>query len=293
MTQKSRFPLGYRLSTSSSSPANGRSLYRYLRLASAASGLAAASYTFGSLYPPTLATYISPRMAPPPPHPESDEAKAYTEALENALQQLPVLEQHRKLPDADDWYETRPFAHLPEERRVHSLTAGALRGPGKLAVPPIVRAKKDESENVIFVHVGRSVCGHEGIVHGGLLATLLDESLGRIALLNLPEKIGVTANLNLNYRAPTRADQFLVIKTHKVEQSGRKVTVAGRIEDVDGNLLVDATALFIQPKYAQLLNTKQIREVLGEPPNSKEPITEGAVAPISMPPANGVESKES
>lgn len=27
------------------------------------------------------------------------------------------------------------------------------------------------------------------------------------ALLNLPDKIGVTANLNLNYRAPTRADQ--------------------------------------------------------------------------------------
>jgi hypothetical protein len=24
---------------------------------------------------------------------------------------------------------------------------------------------------------------------------------------NLPEKIGVTANLNINYRAPTRADQ--------------------------------------------------------------------------------------
>jgi hypothetical protein len=27
------------------------------------------------------------------------------------------------------------------------------------------------------------------------------------AILNLPEKIGVTANLSLNYRAPTRADQ--------------------------------------------------------------------------------------
>jgi hypothetical protein len=26
-------------------------------------------------------------------------------------------------------------------------------------------------------------------------------------MLNLPEKVGVTANLSINYRAPTRADQ--------------------------------------------------------------------------------------
>lgn len=28
-------------------------------------------------------------------------------------------------------------------------------------------------------YVGRGVCGHDGIVHGGMLATLLDESVGR------------------------------------------------------------------------------------------------------------------
>lgn len=62
---------------------------------------------------------------------------------------------------------------------MNSLTAGALRGPGKLAVPPLVRARKDERESVLVVHVGRGLCGHDGIVHGGLLATLMDESLGR------------------------------------------------------------------------------------------------------------------
>jgi acyl-coenzyme A thioesterase PaaI-like protein len=36
---------------------------------------------------------------------------------------------------------------------------------------------------VIIVHVGRGLCGHDGIVHGGLLATLLDEGLGRTVRL--------------------------------------------------------------------------------------------------------------
>jgi acyl-coenzyme A thioesterase PaaI-like protein len=59
------------------------------------------------------------------------------------------------------------------------LTAGSLRGPGKLALTPLVRVRKDESESMIITHVGRMLCGHEGIVHGGLLAALLDEGMGR------------------------------------------------------------------------------------------------------------------
>lgn len=62
---------------------------------------------------------------------------------------------------------------------MNNLTAGALRGPGKLALPALARAKKDESESIVFVHLGRGLCGHDGIVHGGLLATLLDETLAR------------------------------------------------------------------------------------------------------------------
>ncbi|THH30535.1 hypothetical protein EUX98_g3663 [Antrodiella citrinella] len=211
-------------------------------------------------------------------------SQKHLEALEHSLHNLPILQEHRRRADAEDWYEARPYTKIPEERRVNSLTAGALRGPGRLALPPLVRSRRDETESLFFLHVGRGLCGHEGIIHGGLLATLLDESLGRIALLNLPDKIGVTANLNLNYRAPTRADQFIVIKTRLLEQKGRKVVVAGSIEDLQGTVLVEASAIFIQPKYAKLLNTKQIREYMGAPPNSKEPIVEGAVAPVPMPP---------
>jgi hypothetical protein len=62
---------------------------------------------------------------------------------------------------------------------VNNFTAGSLRGPGRLALWPLARVKKDESEAVVIIHLGRSLCGHDGIVHGGLLATLLDETLAR------------------------------------------------------------------------------------------------------------------
>jgi acyl-CoA thioesterase FadM len=59
------------------------------------------------------------------------------------------------------------------------------------------------------------------------------------AIMNLEGRVGVTANLTINYRAPTRADQFIVIKTRLVGVKGRKVEVSARIEDLDGLLLAE------------------------------------------------------
>ena len=44
----------------------------------------------------------------------------------------------------------------------------------------------------------------------------------------------------MDYKAPTRANQFIVIRTRLVEVKGRKVTVEGTIEDTDGLVLVQA-----------------------------------------------------
>lgn len=152
---------------------------RTLRTLTLAATLGSTAYTVGAFYPPTLVTYIAPRAAPPPPDPDLPETQAYVAALEEQLQKLPVLLKHRENEDPEAWYETRPYQSLSEECRANNLTAGALRGPGRLALPPLVRARWDETEGVIIMHVGRGLCGHDGIVHGGLLATLLDEALAR------------------------------------------------------------------------------------------------------------------
>ncbi|KAH7880034.1 HotDog domain-containing protein, partial [Lentinula edodes] len=231
------------------------------------------AYTVGSIYPPPPLSLLFPSPAPAPPDPTSFESLEYTASLEKELLSLPLLQSLRTAPDAKQWYEARPYKNFPEERRVNNLTAGALRGPGKLAVPPVVWVRRDESESFVFIHVGRGLCGHDGIVHGGMLATLLDETMARTAINNLPERIGVTATLNLNYRAPTKADQFIVIKTKLGEVKGRKANVVARVEDMKGTLLVEAAAMFVQPKYAKLLNTAAMRQVMGEPPkDDHEPV---------------------
>ena len=62
----------------------------------------------------------------------------------------------------------------------------------------------------------------------------------------------------------------MVIKTRLDEVKGRKATVSGRVEDLKGTVLVEANATFVQPRYAKLLHTAQLRKAMGEPPASKD-----------------------
>lgn len=139
------------------------------------------------------------------------------------------------------------------------MTAGTLAGPGKITVEPYVFGDTQGTELYVVFHVGRDMCGHDGIVHGGLLATILDEGLARCCFPALPNKIGVTANLTINYRKPTKADQLLILKAKTTKVEGRKAWVEGHIETLATSLnetptlLVEATALFIEPKYAALM----------------------------------------
>ncbi|GJJ13031.1 hypothetical protein Clacol_007280 [Clathrus columnatus] len=218
--------------------------------------LSSSSYLLGLFAPPEMFTLFHPRPTPPPPPENSEEANRITARIEKELNELEVLRKCREAPDASEWYEARPYVSIPPERLANHFTGGVIRGPTKIAVPPLVRSRKDETETWVFLHLGTGICGHEGIIHGGLLATLLDEGCARPAFLSFPSRVAVTANLNLNFRAPTKADQFVIMKTKLVELKGRKAVVDGRIEDLDGKVLVEARGIFVEPKLAaQLYHT--------------------------------------
>ncbi|KAJ5098790.1 Thioesterase/thiol ester dehydrase-isomerase [Penicillium argentinense] len=163
-----------------------------------------------------------------------------------------------KLRENPDFKEVRPHLKLPEQLRARMLTAGTLSGPNKIVVPPYVFSEEGGKSMISFMYLGSDVCGHPGIIHGGLLATLLDEGFARCCFPAMPNKVGVTANLNIDYRAPAMADSYFVLRAETVKQEGRKAWVEGRIETLpqDGSdpvVLVEAKALFIEPRQAASL----------------------------------------
>ena len=172
--------------------------------------------------------------------------------IEDAMNSHPLVAELRARPDL---IESRPHMKMPGEYRAKHLTGGVLQGPDKVPVPPLIWTDKGGNELTCIMFAGDTLCGHPGIVHGGFLATMLDEGLARCCFAQLPHNIGVTANLNIDYRKPTPAGNFLVLRADTVRVEGRKAWVEGRIESLEKpgdkpTVYAEAKALFISPKFA-------------------------------------------
>lgn len=176
------------------------------------------------------------------------------EKINNYILSHPLSEKYR----ADPLFtEARPHMKIPPAMRAHNLTGGTLLGTDKIEVPPLMfqDVKAELPSLVSIVHLGPALCGHPGIVHGGLLATLLDEGLARACFPALPNKVGVTASLKVDYRKPCPANSYVVLRAETTKVEGRKAWVKGWIELLgegteEGAKLVEAEALFIEPKAA-------------------------------------------
>ncbi|KAK3397697.1 Adenylylsulfate kinase-domain-containing protein [Sordaria brevicollis] len=181
--------------------------------------------------------------------PEDDDAQV----KEDFINSHPLTVSLRANPD---YIESRPHMNIPEAWRARNLTGGVLMGPGKVVVPPFSFSEKTGKDFVQISHVGTDLCGHMGVIHGGFLATMLDEGLARCCFPVLPFHVGMTAKLEINYKAPALADQYLVLRATTVKVEGRKAWVEGHIETLpskegeEPTVLVTASALYISPKQA-------------------------------------------
>jgi hypothetical protein len=118
-------------------------------------------YALALAYPPGIYAKLNPPPAPPSPSPDSDEGREATAKVEATLQGLPLVKELSRRVESEGWTKTRPYERLPDWRRAHSLLAGTLKGPGRIAVAPLVFSSPDDRESYLLVHVGRNLCGHE------------------------------------------------------------------------------------------------------------------------------------
>ncbi|TGZ82725.1 hypothetical protein EX30DRAFT_139483 [Ascodesmis nigricans] len=100
---------------------------------------------------------------------------------------------------------------LPSRPPAQTLTSGALRGEkriqGSVCIVGRNEQEPDHPFTVTLLDLGAGLCGHPSVVHGGITATLVDESLGRLAAIALGDgKRPVTASLNIAYKNPIKVE---------------------------------------------------------------------------------------
>ena len=98
--------------------------------------------------------------------------------------------------------------------------------------------------------------GWEGIAHGGIVATILDEVMGWA--LAAADAWGYTAKMSIAYKRPVPVGTRIRGEGRLIERRKRLLTMTARLLDADtGDVLATADALYVAAPAAQLAELKE------------------------------------
>jgi uncharacterized protein (TIGR00369 family) len=105
-----------------------------------------------------------------------------------------------------------------------------------------------EQDNVNRKIVGRFVLGERyqgggGMAHGGIIATLLDEAMGKVCRFR--DVRAVTAELTVEYLKPVSVAQEIIVEGHEAELKGRNLFLLGEIRNAEGLVLARGRGRFV------------------------------------------------
>lgn len=103
-----------------------------------------------------------------------------------------------------------------------------------------------------FYTLGKGLNAHPGLLHGGVIATLLDSTLGRVAVLAAPTETLFTVQLNVAYREAVGTPSTVLVKSWVERAEGRKLWVKGRIESETGEVHAEAEGIWLAAKKQKL-----------------------------------------
>jgi uncharacterized protein (TIGR00369 family) len=87
--------------------------------------------------------------------------------------------------------------------------------------------------------------GYPGVVHGGIVAAMLDEVCGRAHMGGDPPRFMYTARLEIRYRHNVPVGQPLRMVGRVAKNKARTATATGEIFDAEGELLAEAEVLLV------------------------------------------------
>ena len=85
--------------------------------------------------------------------------------------------------------------------------------------------------------------GAAGFIHGGVIATLLDEVMSKANRFRKAR--AVTAELNVEYLKPVPVGEDLLVEGWETDAKGRNLFLQGEIRDSAGNLLARGRGRFV------------------------------------------------
>jgi len=91
--------------------------------------------------------------------------------------------------------------------------------------------------------LGEAYQGGGGMGHGGIIAVLLDEVMGKVCRFR--EVRAVTAELTIQYLKPVKVDEEIIVEGYEAEVKGRNLFLVGEIRNNAGVVLAKGIGRFV------------------------------------------------
>ena len=95
------------------------------------------------------------------------------------------------------------------------------------------------------------LCGFDGIVHGGIIATLLDE-VGAWAIITHLTRFGVTQEITVRYYKPVPTNREIVVEGQIISNDERKGILHSTVHDVHRTLLAESESKWLFPSLSHI-----------------------------------------
>jgi len=123
-----------------------------------------------------------------------------------------------------------------------------------------IRFFNDGYQRVVArVTLGEQYQSYPGMAHGGILATILDETMGRALLADEDEdavegaRFMFTAKMEMRYRRPVPLNEELTVRGRVEQDRGRIAQVSGEIALADGTVAVEASATLVDIPHDRVI----------------------------------------
>jgi uncharacterized protein (TIGR00369 family) len=101
---------------------------------------------------------------------------------------------------------------------------------------------EDGTHFVCRFRLGKRYTGPPGHCHGGIIATILDDAMGKMNKLR--DVLAMTSSMTVDYLRPVPLYKPLLVEAHEMHKRGRRLTHAAEILDEKGTVLARSRGVF-------------------------------------------------
>jgi uncharacterized protein (TIGR00369 family) len=157
-------------------------------------------------------------------------------------------------------YMTMRTDDVQEQREVQGHWPGSCFGCSeKNPIGLKLRFRHAEEGCATRCTIADTLCGFDGLVHGGIIALLLDEAAGWTLFAHLG-RLGVTRDMTVRYLKPVPTGIELHLAGRVISQDARNAVIRSTLHDAEGTLLAEGDSSWAFPRLSRIATLAGVGE---------------------------------